>query len=245
MSEKVNVSAGGLLDSLRESFNWGKKKPTEAPAVVAATPTAVPTETPTPADFIAPPEPTSTMMPSGPTTTETPAPVTEFSAPPDSELPDWLQGGKEEAEVEAPLPEAEAPAKVTEAPVASFPNLEPPIAEFQAAPIAIPDAPSAFSAAEAEKNPEQLAIEQFEEALLKAKKTMTGLLENQNFKPEELTAAMAAAAVANGLIPKLPEHYLEVLLASRILGEQHNYTRMDFQESMSAAIKYFMKAQKG
>lgn len=214
MSDKKEgqPSAGGLLNSLRESFsNWGPKKPVEAPAVVAATPTAVPTETP--AEFTALPESTPTMMPLGPTATETPTPTAELSIPSDSELPNWLQGGQEEAKVEAPLPEASV----------SAPTLAP----------------------EAEKTPEQLAIEQFEEALLSADDTLTKLRAGESLDETQLRAAKAAAAKANGSVRNLPERYLRVLLASRRLGENRDYTRMDFQKDMLAAIRVFNQTKKG
>lgn len=222
MSEKLN--AGGLLNYLRESFsNWGPKKPVEVLAVTAATPMVVPTETPTPADFTVPPESTPIMMPA-PTATETPAStlVAEVPVSLEPELPDWLQAGKEEAEIEAPLPEASA-----------------------SAPALVPEAPSALPAAEAEKNPEQLAIEEFEEELLSADDTLTKLRAGESLDETQLRAAKAAAAKANGSVRNLPERYLKVLLASRRLGENRDYTRMDFQKDMLAAIRVFSQTKKG
>lgn len=266
---ETGTSAGGLLNSLKETFRLGKRKPPEAlaeapmPAESLRVPPVIPlADESSAASFTSAPE-AEQAVPPGPIVTGAPpaqelvladglpdwlsAPSAVESIPTPTATPDWLKDGKAAAEELWPSAPA-APLPEPEAPVVEMPAVEAPVApsvELHASVVPAAEAPVASPAVEAEKSPEQLAIEQLEEALLKAKKTMTGLLENQNFKQEELTEAMAAAAVANGLIPKLPEHYLEVLLASRILGEQHNYTRMDFQESMSAAIKYFMKAQKG
>lgn len=234
------ASAFNLLESIRKSFGIGEKKAPETPMVAVATPTAAPTETSTPADLTVPPEPTPTMMPPGPAATETPAPVAEFSAPPDSDLPDWMQDGKEEEEVEAPLPEASASAPILapEAPPA-LPPVEAPVAPLAELPV------STGTAAEAEKSPEQLAIEQFEESLLSADGVLTRVRTGESLDETQLRAAKAAAAKANGSIRNLPERYLRVLLASRRLGENRDYTRMDFQKDMLAAIRVFSQTKKG
>lgn len=228
----TEASAGGLLGALKEAFNFGPKKPSEAPAVEVAPLTAAPTETP--AEFTAPPEPTSTTMPQ-PSSTEAPTPTAVSSAP-SEELPDWLRGPYYEEPVQAPLPEEQ----VVEAPV-----VEVEATAAVRAPMSAPEASSALPAVEVEKNPEQLAIEEFEEELLSADDTLTKLRAGESLDETQLRAAKAAAAKANGSVRNLPERYLKVLLASRRLGENRDYTRMDFQKDMLAAIRVFSQTKKG
>lgn len=254
MPEKI--SAGRLLNSLQETFGFKKRKPPEV---------AVPAGAAEPAPVV-PSQPAAIEAPTP--LAETPAseaPATQLSAEdlapiPASELPVWLRGGEQEAVTPTPSAPVDtswleggraaaeelwpsAPAAV-EAP-ALAPAPEAPVAPESMTPTPVSEAPPELPTAEAEKTPEQLAIEQFETALLKADGTLMKLLGKQSLKKEELREAMGAAATANGLIRSLPERYLRVLLASRRLGDQREYTRMDFQEAMGGAIKYFMMAQKG
>lgn len=235
MSDKeTGASAGGLLSYLQEAFSPKKKKPTEAPAVEAVAPTT----TPTPIETIASvPEPTPTMVPQL-TSTEAPTPsVDPFVT---SELPDWLSASAAEP---VSVPEPEAP-PVMETPVVEMPVVAAEAMVAVEAPVSAPEAPSALPAAEAEKNPEQLVIGQFEEALLSADGTLTRVRVGESVDETQLRAAKAAAATANGLIRNLPERYLKVLLASRRVGENREYGRFDFQRDMMAAIRVFSQAIK-
>ena len=258
MPEKT--SAGGLLDSLKRTFNLGPKKSPEAAAVPAGAATEIPAL------------PESPQV--EPAAAETPVLEAPPAAPgPDDRLPDWLQDGQEAAVAEmpaspqpeqgvpawlrggevapsvlAPLPEPEAlSTPIVEVPVAPAPVVEmPPVEPVPAAPEpSLVQAP-VEAPAEAEKGPEQLAIEQFEEALLKADEALAVIRAGtQTLSGEELKGAMAAVAKANGLIRGLPERYLRVLLASRRLGENREYNRMNFQEDMAAANRVFRQAKKG
>ncbi|GEM_PF-4841368 len=114
-----------------------------------------------------------------------------------------------------------------------------------AAPIPTMEAPAPLPAVEVEKSQEQLAIEQFEEALLSADEALTRVRAGESLDETQLRAAKAAAAKANGVIRNLPEKYLRVLFASRRLGENRDYTRIDFQKDMLSAIRAFSQTNKG
>ena len=211
----TEASAGGLLGALREAFNFGQKKPAETPAAVA-------TETPTPADFIPTPEPTATMTSPGPTVTEIPVPTAEFSAPSDSELPDWLQGGKEKAEVEAPLPETSASVQTL-----------------------APEAPSALQAIEAPAVPPEAKAEsdpfatsrEFNGYMELIRQTQEVLASGAALNLKDQRTALIAVAKANSLLPKLPpEVFKSVLLMRAVASGNPKFGRDDFQLEMLGAM---------
>lgn len=266
-------SAGGLLNALRKSLGLGEKKPSawdlgepEAPAPVPDydqlhDPVAVeaPAELASPTELAADTRgSTGAVMNAAQAEVSAPVPVpvpggeprdldaseveamyrqdrkaadvarAESYAAPAAELPDWLTPPPQAA---SDLPDwmRLLAIPVTEGPV----------------PVAPPPTEAPAPVAETEKSPEQLAIEQFEEALLAADESLAKLRGGEALDNIQLLAAKAAAAKANGTIRSLPEHYLRVLLASRRLGENRDYTRMDFQRDMLAAIRAFNQTKKG
>jgi hypothetical protein len=166
-----------------------------------------------------------------PTSTEVlTSPAVEPQVLPAAELPDWL------TPPDTAAPNAELPSPLD--------WLKQPI-ETRAPVPAVVEAPAPMAAVGTEKTPEQLAIGQFEEALLSADEALTRIRTGESLDETQLRAAKAAAAKANGVIRGLPENYLKVLLASRRLGENRDYTRMEFQKDMLAAIRVFSQTNKG
>lgn len=217
MSDKeTRASAGGLLSYLYEAFGSKKNKP-EAPAVKAEALPATVEATETPLMVAAPaPESIPTMMLPGPTVTETPMPVVETAAPAvRDELPDWLQAGEAEAEVEAPLPEvpALAPVLVPEVPPAFTPE-----AEVETDPFAT----------SREFNGHMEIIRQFQEVLAGGT-ALDSVGQRQ---------ALIAVARANSLLPKLPGEVLKsVLLMRAVASGNPRFGRNDFQLEMLAAME--------
>lgn len=232
MPEKV--SARGLLEKL----GLRSKKPEAVTPPESAATEAPPAQELAPASGL----PDWLSAPSAVEPTPTPTPESAVAAP----------AVTPEADIVAPaVPEPSAEVAAPSAPVAAEPAEAPTAAALQAPPEAplpvkpMVEAAGASPTVEMAKSPEQQAIEQFEEALLSADDALAKLRVGESLNEMQLRAAKAAAATANGLIRNLPEHYLKVLLASRRLGENQEYTRLDFQKDALAAIRVFSQANKG
>ncbi len=210
MPEKI--SAGGLLQNIKETFGLGKKPQAEA----AVVPQGVEPQPVTPVADEAPPVSPIAEVPAPPAVVVESVPATPEG------LLDWLRGEEEAvAPAPAPLPEpATPPSPIVEVPVAPAPEVE----------------VSAPGAERAEVDP-FASLKEFNGHLENVKSALATLAGGAELSAEQKKQALIAAARANSLLPKLPGELLNsVLLMRAVASGNPNFGRDDFQREMLAAV---------